>query len=102
MIGKVWGVAFDLSACGHPISYSDDLFTARFDRFYFGGSTYSPREKKDPSCDADHASSISCRNSRLIAVRDTGGRQLVEFSNPIPNLQHPSDHLPIMGVISWK
>jgi hypothetical protein len=32
--GKVWGVSWDLAACGHPLPPSDRTFQARYDRIF--------------------------------------------------------------------
>eukprot|EP01037_Dinobryon_pediforme_P019343 gene19343-19747_t len=75
--GKVWGVAHDLSACKHPLSLSGGLYTARFDRIFVGGA------------------------AQIVAVKDlrpTDGTAIL----PLPNKNHPSDHLPVMVVLDWK
>jgi hypothetical protein len=71
-LGKVWGVAHDLAACGQPLPHSESVFSARYDRMYVNGLD-------------------------VIGVRDTGGWTV----KCLPNEEHPSDHLPISGVFEF-
>ena len=70
-MGKVWGVAHDLSTCGYPLQLSERKFQARYDRIYLQGC------------------------ARVVAVTDTGGRVV----DSLPNSDHPSDHLPLSCLI---
>eukprot|EP01134_Creolimax_fragrantissima_P007445 CFRG7445T1 len=75
--GKYWGVAHDFHVCGHPLvgikanGGADQVFCARFDRIYVGGGL----------CARD-----------VLAVRDS-----VSYT-ACPNIDQPSDHLPV-GVV---
>ena len=70
-MGKVWGVAHDLNACGHPLQLSEKKFLARYDRIFLQGA------------------------ASLVAVVDTGGSEV----DSLPNPEHPSDHLPLSCLI---
>ena len=72
--GKVWGVAYDLNACGYPLNLTGEKFTARYDRIFLQG------------------------DGRLLAVVDTGGYEV----DSLPNSENPSDHLPISCVIELR
>ena len=87
--GKVWGVAHDLWKCGFPLPRSEGVFKATFDRIYTGGVLYPL---------AGESAAIA-RENVLLAVRDTGGRNMTA---PCPNPQEPSDHLPVMAVVNWR
>jgi len=87
-LGKVWGVAYDLSICGFGLPVSASLFKSRFDRFFVGGSVYRG------DCTAS-----GLPRQILLVVRDTDGDAMTE---PVPNASFPSDHLSILCVVSWK
>lgn len=74
--GKVWAVSYDFAACGFPLPLSEDVFTARYDRAYVGGSAV------------------------VAYVRDTVDAGIPDLPmRCVPHENHPSDHLPIMVVI---
>jgi hypothetical protein len=108
---------------------SRGLFTGRFDRCYVhsalynidpavaaggagGGGAASGKSGKDAKAKSKGKTQSSTEgegknvpiviprtDSVVLAVRDTGGR---EMTIPIPNTENPSDHLPILTVVSWR
>lgn len=81
--GKVWAISYDFAFCGFPLPQSTRVFTARYDRAYVGGS----------------------EALRVISVRELGVGPIelgcVGVGGCLPNMDHPSDHLPIAIVVDY-